>query len=65
MKKLLSLLVAAVFAVSSGFAVAASHAGAPMKKDEMKKGDGKDGKKAAKKSAKKDDKKSAKKEEKK
>src|SRR5258706_13396165 len=65
MKKLLSLLVAAVFAVSSGFAVAASHAGAPMKKDEMKKGDGKDGKKAAKKSAKKDDKKSAKKDEKK
>ena len=65
MKKLLSLLVAAVFAVSSGFAVAASHAGAPMKKDEMKKGDGKDGKKAAKKGAKKDDKKSAKKEEKK
>ena len=65
MKKLLSLVVAAVFAVSSGLAVAASHAGAPMKKDEMKKGDGKDGKKAAKKSAKKDDKKSAKKEEKK
>jgi hypothetical protein len=65
MKKLLSLLVAAVFAVSSGFAVAASHAGAPMKKDEMKKGDGKDGKKAAKKGAKKNDKKSAKKEEKK
>jgi hypothetical protein len=65
MKKLLSLLVAAVFAVSSGFAVAASHAGAPMKKDEMKKGDGKDGKKAAKKSAKKDAKKSAKKDEKK
>lgn len=48
MKKLLSLLVAAAFAVSSGFAVAASHAGAPMKKDEMKKGDGKDGKKAKK-----------------
>ena len=65
MKKLMSLFVAAVFAVSSGFAVAASHAGAPMKKDEMKKGDGKDGKKAAKKSAKKDDKKSAKKDEKK
>ena len=63
MKKLLSLLVAAVFAVSSGFAVAASHAGAPMKKDEMKKGDGKD-KKAAKKD-KKADKKSAKKDEKK
>jgi Ni/Co efflux regulator RcnB len=63
MKKLLSLLVAAVFAVSSGFAVAASHAGAPMKKDEMKKGDGKDTKKAAKKEKK--DKKSAKKDEKK
>jgi hypothetical protein len=59
MKKLLSLLVAAVFAVSSGFAVAASHTGAPMKKDEMKKGDGKDGKKKAKKS----DKKAAKKDE--
>jgi hypothetical protein len=61
MKKLLSLLVAAVFAVSSGLAVAASHTGAqPMKKDEMKKGDGKDGKKAKtkkgdKKAAKKDD----------
>jgi len=41
MKKLLSLLVAAVFAVSSGFAVAASHTGAqPMKKDETKKSDG-------------------------
>jgi hypothetical protein len=60
MKKLLSLMVAAIFAVSSGFALAASHAGAPMKKDEMKKGDSKDGKKAAKKdkkAAKKDDKK--------
>jgi hypothetical protein len=57
MKKLLSLLVAAVFAVSSGFAVAASHAGAPMKKGEMKKGDSKDGKKAKKgdKKAKKDE----------
>ncbi len=64
MKKLISLLVAAVFAVSSGFAVAASHAGAPMKKDEMKKGDGKDGKKAAK-AAKKGDKKGAKKNDKK
>jgi len=64
MKKLLSLLVAAVFAVSSGFAVAASHAGAPMKKDEMKKDDTKkDSKK--KKSAKKDAKKYAKKDEKK
>ena len=62
MKKLLSLLVAVVFAVSSGFAVAASHAGAQpmkkdeMKKDEMKKGD-KKGEKKAKKAAKKDDKK--------
>jgi len=63
MKKLLSLMVAAVFAVSSGFAVAASHAGAqPMKKDEMKKGDGKDAKKDTKK-AKKSDKKAAKKDE--
>ncbi|HYS56686.1 MAG TPA: hypothetical protein VEM34_00915 [Burkholderiales bacterium] len=55
MKKLMSLLVAAVFAVSSGFAVAASHAGAqPMKKDEMKKdGMKKDGKKADKKTSKK------------
>jgi hypothetical protein len=60
MKKLLSLLVAAVFAVSSGFAVAASHTGAPMKKDEMKKGDGKDAKKTK---AKKSDKKAAKKDE--
>jgi hypothetical protein len=66
MKKLMSLLVAAVFAVSSGFAVAASHVGAqPMKKDEMKKGDGKDGKKAAKKGDKKGDKKGAKKDDKK
>jgi Ni/Co efflux regulator RcnB len=61
MKKLLSLLVAVVFAVSSGFAVAASHTGAqPMKKDEMKKGNGKDGKKS-KKGDKKSDKKGAKK----
>jgi hypothetical protein len=61
MKKLLSLLVAAVFGVSSGFAVAASHTGAqPMKKDEMKKGDGKDAKKTK---AKKSDKKAAKKDE--
>jgi hypothetical protein len=64
MKKLLSLLVAAVFAVSSGLAVAASHAGAPMKKDETKKSDSKDGKKDAKK-AKKSDKKAAKKDDKK
>lgn len=64
MKKLISLLVAAVFAVSSGFAVAASHAGAqPMKKDEMKKDEPKKdgGKKAAKKAAKKDAKKDEKK----
>ena len=64
MKKLLSLLVAAVFAVSSGLALAASHTGAqPMKKDEAKKSeakksDGKDGKKK-----KKSDKKAAKKDE--
>jgi Ni/Co efflux regulator RcnB len=59
MKKLVSLLVAAVFAVSSGAALAMSHAGAkPMdKKDEMKKGDKKSGEKKAKKAAKKDDKK--------
>jgi Ni/Co efflux regulator RcnB len=62
MKKLLSLLVAAVFAVSSGFAIAASHTGAPMKKEEAKKGDSKDAKKA-KKSDKKGDKKGAKKDE--
>ena len=63
MKKLVSLFVAAIFAVSSGAALAMSHTGAkPMdKKDEMKKGDKKSGekkaKKAAKKEAKKDDKK--------
>ncbi len=43
MRKLISILVATVFAVSSGAALAASHAGAqPMKDDkksEMKKGD--------------------------
>ena len=57
MKKLFSLLIATVFALSSGFAVAASHAGAkPMdKKDEMKKDASKGDKKAApKKAAKKD-----------
>ena len=55
MKKLVSLLIAAAFALSSGFAVAASHAGAqPMEKKE-----------AAKKEAKKADKKAAKKTEKK
>ena len=56
MKKLISILVAAVFALSSGFALAASHTGAqPMeKKDEMKKGDkSKDKKKSSKKTAKK------------
>ena len=47
MRKLISILVATVFALSSGFALAASHTGAqPMeKKDEMKKGDKKDSKK--------------------
>jgi hypothetical protein len=57
MKKLLSLLIGAVFALSSGFAVAASHTGAkPMeKKDEMKKGDKKPAKKSAKKAPKKDE----------
>ena len=53
MRKLISILVAAAFALPSGFAVAASHVGAqPMeKKDEMKKGDKskKTGKKASKK----------------
>jgi len=55
MKKLISILVAAVFALSSGFALAASHTGAqPMeKKDEMKKGDKSKDKKKSKKTAKK------------
>ncbi|HZR67882.1 MAG TPA: hypothetical protein VFB01_02380 [Burkholderiales bacterium] len=59
MRKLISLLVAAVFAVSSGAVLAASHTGAkPMEKNgEMKKDSKKSDKKAAKKSAKKDDKK--------
>jgi Ni/Co efflux regulator RcnB len=64
MRKLISILVAAVFALSSGFALAASHTGAqPMeKKDEMKKDDkSKDKKK--KKSSKKTTKKEAKKDE--
>ena len=66
MKKLLSLLIAAVFAVSSGFAVAASHAGAqPMKKDEMKKDEMKKGDKKSEKKAKKTAKKDAKKDDKK
>jgi hypothetical protein len=65
MKKLVSLLIAAAFALSSGLAVAASHAGAqPMeKKAEAKKGGEK---KAAKKAAPKKDsskKKAAKKDE--
>jgi hypothetical protein len=58
MKKLVSLLVASVFALSSGFAVAASHAGAkPMEKSEMKKDGDKKAKKAkkSKKAAKKDE----------
>lgn len=57
MRKLISILIAAVFALSSGFALAASHTGAqPMeKKDEMKKSDKKDTKKkkSSKKTAKK------------
>jgi len=63
MRKLITILVATVFALSSGFALAASHTGAqPMeKKDEMKKGD--KSKKSGKKSAKKDTKKDAKKDE--
>ncbi|TMH76909.1 MAG: hypothetical protein E6H49_17685 [Betaproteobacteria bacterium] len=61
MRKLISILVATVFAVSSGAALAASHAGAqPMKDDkksEMKKSDKKADKKAkkAKKEPKKDE----------
>ena len=61
MRKLISILVATVFTLSSGFALAASHMGAqPMeKKDEMKKGDKKDSKKKSskKKAPKKEDKK--------
>jgi hypothetical protein len=60
MRKLITILVAAVFAVSSGAALAMSHTGAkPTDKKEMKKGDKKDkkSKKAAKKEAKKDEKK--------
>jgi Ni/Co efflux regulator RcnB len=62
MSKVISLLVAAVFAVSSTAVLAASHAGAkPMdKKDEMKKGDKKADKK---KGDKKTEKKAAKKDE--
>ncbi len=64
MRKLISVLVAAVFAVSSGAALAMSHTGAKPtdKKEEMKKGDKKKGgKKAAKKDVKKDEKKDEKK----
>ncbi|TMG76448.1 MAG: hypothetical protein E6H75_08190 [Betaproteobacteria bacterium] len=63
MKKLVSLFVAAIFAVSGGAALAMSHTGAkPMdKKDEMKKGDKKSGEKKAKKAAKKEAKKDEKK----
>jgi len=62
MRKLISILVATVFAFSSGFALAASHTGAqPMeKKDEMKKGDSK---KKSKKSSKKEAKAAPKKDE--
>ena len=57
MRKLISILIAAVFALSSGFALAASHTGAqPMeKKEETKKSDkSKKSKKSSKKQAKKD-----------
>ena len=58
MRKLISILVAAAFAIPSGVALAASHAGAQPMKDE-KKSEAKKGekKKAAKKTAKKDAKK--------
>jgi hypothetical protein len=51
MRKLISILVATVFAFSSGFALAASHTGAqPMEKSgDAKKGDKKDSKKKSKK----------------
>jgi mannitol-specific phosphotransferase system IIBC component len=64
MRKLIPILVAAVFALSGGAAFAASHTGAkPMdSKDEMKKSDKKSDKKA-KKSSKKSSKKAAKKDE--
>lgn len=55
MRKLIPILVAAVFALSSGFAVAASHTGAqPMDKKEQTKKGKKGGKKTAKKGAKKE-----------
>ena len=57
MRKLISILVATVFAVSSGVALAASHVGAQPTKDsksEMKKSD-KKAKKSSKKAAKKDE----------
>jgi hypothetical protein len=56
MRKLISILVAMVFALSSGFALAASHTGAaPMEKSgDAKKADkSKDKKKSSKKAAKK------------
>lgn len=63
MRKLISILVAAAFVVSSGAVFAASHVGAqPMdKKDEMKKDAKKSDKKAEKKPSKKTAKKDAKK----
>ena len=62
MRKLISILVAMVFALSSGFALAASHVGAQPaeKKDEMKKSDTKKSdkkKKSSKKEPKKEEKK--------
>jgi len=59
MRKLITILVAAVFAVSSGAALAMSHMGAKPKdqKEEMKKGDKKSDKKGKKAAKKKDEKK--------
>ncbi len=59
MRKLITILVAAVFAVSSGAALAMSHTGAAKsdKKEEMKKGDKKSDKKGKKAAKKKDEKK--------
>jgi Ni/Co efflux regulator RcnB len=60
MTKLLSMIVAAMFAAVSVNAIAASHTGAKMEKKDEKKG-AKMEKKAPKKAAKKDDKKGDKK----
>jgi hypothetical protein len=59
MRKLISILVATVFAVSSGAALAASHTGAQPMKDDSKKSEMKKGDKKSKKGGKKDAKKDA------